>query len=126
MPAHQVDKLATVLRLHFELDDDHYLAHRRSFLVMLRWPVSRTSRRFRGDFRWNQHKISGVESFPQPDAAPFPQESCPEPAPAAQPGGSAPARAPQKAMSARDFLTRLWILVASVTATFTSIPSSAS
>src|SRR5271168_3858474 len=32
MPAHQVDKLATVLRLHFELDDDHDLAHRRSFL----------------------------------------------------------------------------------------------
>src|SRR5215472_1741884 len=28
-------------------------------------------------------------------------------------------------MSARDFLTRLWILVASVTATFTSIPSRA-
>ena len=32
MPAHQVDELATVLRLRFELDDDHDLAHRRSFL----------------------------------------------------------------------------------------------
>jgi hypothetical protein len=31
MPAHQVDELATVLRLRFELDDDHDLAHRCSF-----------------------------------------------------------------------------------------------
>src|SRR6202008_4259430 len=32
MPAHQVDELAMVLRLRFELDDDHDLAHRRFFL----------------------------------------------------------------------------------------------
>src|SRR5260370_24898998 len=35
MPANQVDELATVLRLRFELDDDHDLAHGVPFSMIL-------------------------------------------------------------------------------------------